>query len=223
MGMLENMKRRRAARRITAGDGRPLRPFRWWQVISGRKLFYLPATAGESSKYAIDIRFWGKQGWGKEGSDDGIAHLFRDGRHHAQSRLPARFPLEAGTVEVSKSGFGLKRVHYVRPDGREMQLVADPKSTMGRRLRFDQEHPALSRAVGAVSVVMLIVGIGLNLLQLMEPMSQIPPILEHVGPFESPLHLPLWLNITLAFGTAVASMERALRLRYHWLLDAAGN
>lgn len=34
--MLEDGHRRRAAKRITGGDGRPLQPFRWWQLLSGR-------------------------------------------------------------------------------------------------------------------------------------------------------------------------------------------
>ncbi len=37
------------------------------------------------------------------------------------------------------------------------------------------------------------------------------------------LELPLWLNITLAVAAAIAITERALRLRCHWFLDAAGN
>ncbi|MGW4798552.1 hypothetical protein ACWEPC_39655 [Nonomuraea sp. NPDC004297] len=49
------------------------------------------------------------------------------------------------------------------------------------------------------------------------------PIAENLGTFASPIHLPRWLNISLAFGAALASTERALRLRYHWLLDAGGN
>ncbi|MFP5072481.1 hypothetical protein ACLFMI_22795 [Pseudonocardia nantongensis] len=40
--------------------------------------------------------------------------------------------------------------------------------------------------------------------------------------FESPVQLPLWLNIALGVGAAVGSTERALRLRYSWL-DSAGN
>ncbi|MFP3813079.1 hypothetical protein SB660_18885, partial [Bacillus sp. SIMBA_005] len=43
------------------------------------------------------------------------------------------------------------------------------------------------------------------------------------GTFVSPIHLPLWLNIALGAGAALASMERGLRLRYHWMLDGLGN
>ena len=50
-----------------------------------------------------------------------------------------------------------------------------------------------------------------------------PPVAAAVGVFESPVHLPIWLNIALGVAAALASTERALRLRYHWLLDGVGN
>ncbi|MET8444118.1 hypothetical protein ABZV28_24895 [Streptomyces sp. NPDC004981] len=71
-------------------------------------------------------------------------------------------------------------------------------------------------------MLLLVIGVGLNLLQLAEPVSQIPPAMQRVGTFESPIHLPIWLNIALGGGAVLASMERALRLRYSSLLDAAG-
>ncbi|GAA1294691.1 hypothetical protein GCM10009609_75100 [Pseudonocardia aurantiaca] len=108
-------------------------------------------------------------------------------------------------------------------DGAERQLAPDPKSAEGRRARLERDHPSVSRLIGFVSVVMVIVGVGLNVLQLIDPISRIPPIAENFGVFESPIYLPLWLNITLGLGAGLASTERALRLRYHWLLDAGGN
>lgn len=42
------------------------------------------------------------------------------------------------------------------------------------------------------------------------------------GTFDSPLHLPLWLNFGLGLGALAASTERALRLSNSWL-DGAGN
>ncbi len=80
----------------------------------------------------------------------------------------------------------------------------------------------MSRTIGVVSVIALVVGLGLNLLQLVEPISRIPPIAENIGVFESPINLPIWLSITLGVAAGLAAAERALRLRYHWLLDAGG-
>lgn len=211
--MLRHWQRQRAARRLKGGTGRPLKRFRWWQVFTGRSLMHLHLP---EAAYSVDVA--------NGGDDDGyvVANLYRDGRHHASSRVPAFFPVEGGTIEVDSSGFGLKRCHYVTDDGIEHQLVPDPRSAEGRRARLQRRHPAMSRTIGAVSVVALVVGLGLNLLQLVEPISRIPPIAENIGVFESPISLPVWLSITLGVAAGLAATERALRLRYHWLLDAGG-
>lgn len=217
--MLEDWRRRRAARRIRRGDGRALQPFRWWHLLAERSLFFLRLVSadGHETVYAVDVRHWGKQG-----GDEGKAHLYVDGRHHAESTLPAAFPVEGGTIEVALSAYGPRRMHYVAAGSTEQQLVPDPRSAVGRRLRLDREFPVLSRLIEVVSLLMLVVGVGLNLLQLLEPISAIPPVVERFGRFESPVHLPLWLNVALGIGAGLASMERALRLRYHPLLDGAG-
>ncbi|MFD6098204.1 hypothetical protein ACFVWN_26605 [Nocardiopsis flavescens] len=217
--MFKAWRRERAIRRVQQGDGRPLKPLRWWQVPFGRSLFHLyPSPDGlRPGTYTVDIKHWGD----KDGEIS--ADLYLDGRHHARSKTPAAFPVEGGVIEVAMSGFGLKRCHYVTAEGEEHQLVPDPKSSAGRRARLEHDHPALSRTIGTVSVLMLVIGVGLNLVQIAEPLSQIPPIAENLGTFTSPVRLPFWLNFTLAVGAALASTERALRLRYHWLLDAGGN
>ncbi|MCD0443089.1 hypothetical protein LO763_05535 [Glycomyces sp. A-F 0318] len=208
-----------ARRRLKPGDGRALQRFRWWQLPL-RSLFWLRPTGGgpRGAAYAVDVRHWAQL-------DDAKvrAHLFVNGRHAAESKLPAAFPVEGGTVEVAMSAYGIKRCHYVPAAGPARRLAPDPASAEGRRARLEAAHPGLSRGIGAASVLMLVVGLGLNLLQLAEPISQIPPIAERVGTFTSPVRLPLWLNIALAAGAALASMERALRLRYTPLLDLAGN
>ncbi|WP_197679018.1 hypothetical protein [Auraticoccus monumenti] len=198
-----------------------MQPFRWWHLVSGRKLFRLQLHGHEGGEvaYAVDVRHWGRQG----GEDGALAHLYRDGRHHARSRLPAAFPVEGGTIEVVLSDFGLRRLHYLPDGGAEQQLVPDPGSAAGRRVRLEREHPLLNRWIGVVSVVLLVVGIGLNVLQLPDHLSAIPPLAEHLARFESPIHLPLWLNIGLGAGAVLASVDRALRLRYHWLLDGIAN
>ncbi|WP_246012488.1 hypothetical protein [Myceligenerans xiligouense] len=155
-------------------------------------------------------------------SRDGVvrARLYLDGHLRLESKLPARFPVEGGHIEVRVSQAGMRRCHYIADDGTERRLVPDPRSAEGRRMRFAREHPTASALVGLVAVVMLIIGIGLNLLQVAEPISEIPPIAETVGTFRSPLHLPVWLNVALGFGAVAAATERALRMRYHRLLDS---
>lgn len=215
--MIEDWRQQRAARRIKSGDGRALKRLRWWQ-LPFRALFYLPLPHGDGQQtvYAVDIPRRTDPEGGKA-----RAHLYLDGRHHAESKLPAAFPVEGGTIEVAISAFGLKRCHYVTTAGAEHQLIPDPKSAEGRRARVEREHPSLSRSISVLSVLMLIIGVGLNLLQLAEPISKIPPIAENVGTFESPIRLPIWLNFILAVGAILGSTERALRLRYSVLDQAA--
>lgn len=100
--MFEKCKRDRAARRVTAGDGRALQRYRWWQ-LPGRALFHL---CGTDANYAVDVRHWQNQSGGGVKAD-----LYRNGRHWAASKLPAAFPVDGGTIEVAMSGFGVKRCH----------------------------------------------------------------------------------------------------------------
>ncbi|MBR8741205.1 hypothetical protein [Nocardiopsis sp. MG754419] len=217
--MLDQWRRGRAERRIQAGDGHALRRFRRWQLF-GRSLLSLrlPLDDGREREYTIDVRHWGER-------EDGEiwAHLYVDGVHHARSRTPAAFPVPGGHIEVATSDFGIKRCHYVTTDDAERRLTPDARSAEGRRARLHRRRPTLSRWIGCVSVLLLVIGIGLNLLQVLEPISLIPPVHEVVGTFTSPVRLPLWLNLALGVGAALASVERALRLRYSWLLDGVGN
>lgn len=209
---------RRAARRVRPGDGRPLKPFRWWQHLS-RSLLYLTLVRpdGEQVTYAVEVRHM----QGDEG--DGRAHLYVDGRQQATSKLPAAFPVEGGTIEVVKTSFGLRRCHYVGDDGSEHQLVPDPASAEGRRARLDRENPGFGRLISACSVLVLVVSVLLLVPQLAEVVFKVPPVAERFGTFTSPVVLPAWLNIGLTLAAAAASTERALRMRYHWLLDGVGN
>lgn len=212
--VISDWKGRRAARRVKPGDGHALQRYRWWQPFS-RSLFHLRLAGedGQRHTWSVDVRHGG------DSNGEVLAHLYYDGQHHARSKLPATFPVPGGTVEVVASGYGLKRCHYVTHDGAEQQLVPDPASAEGRRARLEREHPALGLAIGLTSVAVLIVALILGVPQIVEQISQIPPIADNVGSFTSPFRLPAWINITLLVATLVASTERALRLRNHWLLD----
>ncbi|MEU9746292.1 hypothetical protein [Streptomyces niveus] len=210
--MLKEWNRRRAAARVKPGDGRPLKPFRWWQLVS-RVLFHLRLTGpgGRRIVYTVDVGRWGDKETGELRAD-----LYLDGHHHARSKLPAVFPVEGGTVEVRMSAFGLKRCHHVTYEGTEHQLTPDRDSAEGRRARLDRAHPALSRLIGLCSLVMLLVSLAILVPQLVE--TALPP---DIGTFDSPFDLPIWLNTAVTLGSLTAGTERALRLRYHWLLDGA--
>ena len=214
-------KRRRAAQRIKPGTGRPLKPFRWWQLLN-RAVFYqvLTAADGRQVTYAVDVHYL--QQFTTE-NGEGKAHLYVDGRHHSVSTHPAAFPVEGGTIEVDSTAFGLKRCHFVADDGSVHQLVPDPASAEGRRARLDRERPGVSRLVSSCSALVLVGSVLLLLPQLAEIVFDIPPVTERFGTFTSPVDLPFWLNVALTLVAAAASTERATRLRYHWLLDGVGN
>jgi hypothetical protein len=209
-------RQRRRAGRVQGGDGRALAPFRWWQLPSRALLsLTLRHPDGRQAVYAVDVPQRASAEGGKV-----RAHLYLDGVHHAESTLPAAFPVEGGTIEVALRGFGIARGHYVTDAGAEHPLVPDPRSAEGRRDRIERDHPALSRAIDGLSLVVLVVGVVAILLQIAEPISAIPPIADTFGRFRSPIHLPLWLDVALGIGAGLASAERALRRR-STLLDRA--
>ncbi|VXB86519.1 hypothetical protein [Citricoccus sp. K5] len=215
--MFQDWRRDRLTKRVKPGDGRPLQRFRWWQLLS-RGLMHLRITGedGRPVDCAVSVGYLGDAKTGEV-----MARLYLDGRLQAQSKTPAVFPVPGGVIEVATSAFGLKRCHYVTEDGTARQLVPDPRSAEGRRARFDSSHPEWSRWIGVISLILIGIGVVLVLLELAEQLTAIPPVAESIGAFVSPVHLPLWLTITLGVGAVAGSTERALRLRYRWYLDGA--
>ena len=111
-------------RKAKPGDDHALQRFRWWQLLF-RALFHLRLTRpdGGTALYTVDVRHW------MGGSSDEVkAQLYLDGKQHATSKLPARFPVPGGSVEVAMSGFGLKRCHFLTDAGTEHQLTPDRAS-----------------------------------------------------------------------------------------------
>lgn len=204
----------RNAGTVLPGDGRALQPYRWWNLFS-RSLFHLRLSAeGDAPEtWSVEVRHGG------DSNGEVYAQLYRDGLSHARSTLPAAFPMPGGTIEVVATAFGLRRCHYVTHDGTERQLTPDPASAEGRRQRLDRTRPALSRGVGLASAAVLLLALALGLPQIMEQLTRLPPVAESIGTFTSPVQLPSWANISLLLATLAASTERALRLRYNWLLD----
>ena len=217
--MFEQWRRRRAIQRIKPGDGRALKRFRWWQTLS-RSLFSLPADsgAGRPVEYAVDVNHL-------KSNDNGDieAHLYRDGRRFERARMPAVFPIEGGAIEVQTSAFGVRRCHFVADDGTEQQLVPDPRSAEGRRARLDRDRPVLSRWIGVVALVLIVVPLILGLPQTVESISRFPPLAERFGVFDSPIDTSAWFNTALAVSATVGSTERALRLRYSRWLDTVAS
>lgn len=211
--MLARWNDRRLARRARPADGRPLRPFRWWQLLRRSLLSTTLEVDGRPVVHTVEVRHGG------DGNGVVRAGLYLDGVLRLESRLPARFPVEGGHIEVRRGPAGLRTCQVVTHDGAVRTLEPDPASAEGRRQRFARRHPRASALVGAVSVLLLVAGLVLGAFQAAQPLSQIPPIASTLGTFESPLRLPIWLNLGLGLGAAAAAVERGLRLRYHWFLD----
>ncbi|MHA7247922.1 hypothetical protein [Arthrobacter tecti] len=211
--MMQGWRQHRAERRVRPGNGQPLPRFRWWQLFN-RSLFLLRTP---ELSYAVDIRQWGDRHDGEV-----RARLYRDGLQHAVSKVPARFPIDGGVIEVALGGFGIKRCHFIAADGSERLLTPDPASAEGRRARLERTRPHLSRSIAVASTILVLIGVTLGLLQLIDPISQIPPIQATFGDIEPFVKLPLWANISLGVATALASIERALRLRSTWI-DSLAN
>ncbi|MFX4294130.1 hypothetical protein [Streptomyces bohaiensis] len=219
--MRSSRSRSRALRRVGPGDGRPLRRYRWWQPLS-RALFHLPLIEDDGRRvtYSVDVPHWQRL---TTDDGEGGAQLYRDGRRHATSPLPAVFPVPGGVVEVVPTAFGLRRCHLVADDGSEHGLIPDPRSAEGRRARLARERPGLSRLLAVVSVLLLVVPAALAVPQLLDVLTQLPPVEERLGSYRSPVALSWWLNGLLGVCASVASAERATRLRWHVLLDGAAH
>ncbi|PJJ71469.1 hypothetical protein CLV46_1017 [Diaminobutyricimonas aerilata] len=200
--------------RVKPGDGRPLQPYRWWQLFA-RSLFHirLAGDNGASDLWSVDVRHGG--------DSNGVVHgeLYRNRVNETRAKLPAAFPVPGGTIEVAASSFGLKRCHFVGTDGTRRQLTPDPASAEGRRAHLGRARPVLSRAIGLVSGMVLVVGLLLGVPQIVEQITRIPFIAGHVGVFVSPIALAAEVNVVLVLVSVGASVERALRLRYNRLLD----
>ena len=54
----------------------------------------------------------------------------------------------------------------------------------------ETSFPTLSRGLGAISVIVLVIGVVLGVPQILETVTSIPPIAENFGTFVSPIHLP---------------------------------
>lgn len=212
--MFAQWRRRREVAKIKAGDGGALPPYRFWQPLS-RSLFYLRMRDDDRTvEYAVNVDFFHL--W----SVDYRAELYRDGIQIATSTLPATLPVPGGHVSVAAGTLGLTRMHYVTDDGDERPLTPHPRSAEGLRSRFGRRFPVADRFVGAVAVVVLVAGLVVLAPQLLDWITDITWVSEHIGDFTTPISLPPWADTALVVGGIVAGLERALTLRNHWLIDA---
>lgn len=208
--MFQKYKRRWQLSKARPGDGSRLQPYRWWQLFA-RSLFSVEL---DGRVFEVDVRH------GRDSSSSKRpAALYRDGVQVLAGNLPVAFPVPGGVIEVAVSQYGVKRMHLVDDDGREQVLRPHPRSQEGRRAAFDRRFPRTSAAIGAVGLVVLLVGLAVTLSAAAEQVTRIEVVALHVGTFVSPVHLPGWAKFALPAAGALAAVDRALRLKSTWMAD----
>lgn len=175
----------------------------WWQSLYRSVM----GTDHGGVRWDVDMDFF-------EWRDTFV--LYRDGRQDRVQHGTAAFRLPDGArIEAAMSTYGLRRAHLVLPDGTERALEPAPGTAERWRADLDDRHPVLSRRLGTASWTVLVIALVLQVPQLVALVSELTGWFA----FTAPISLPSWLNTPLTFAAALAGIERALRLRYHWLLD----
>ncbi len=132
---------------------------------------------------------------------------------------PVAFPVPGGVIEVAVGQYGVKRMHLVDGGGRAQALRPHPRSAEGLRAWVDRRFPRTSAAVGAVGLVVLLVGLAVALSVAAEQITRIELVAAHLGTFTSPIRLPDWAKFALASAGVLAAVDRALRLKSTWMAD----
>ena len=226
MSLFSSHRRRRQEARVRPGDGRPLKPYRAWQLLH-RSLFRLDLTEedGAVHRYEVDVHHLADElstsaGSGEKDPTPPMA-LYRDGLRTHVADPPAAFPVPGGAIEVARSSYGLTRMHHVPDDGEARVLTPHPRSLEGWRARFGRRFPVASRLLGGLAIVVLLVSLVVTVPQIVEFVTSIEAVAAQVGTFTSPISLGAGANTALVIAGALAATERALTLRNHWLIDAA--
>ena len=185
------------------GDGSELKPMRRWDFLWRTVMGIRYAGA----RWDIDVDFFD---W------DEKVRLYRDGLQQRVQRGTSRFELDDGArIEVAWSTYGLRRAHLVGADGAQRQLVPARGTAERWRAELHRDRPGLSRRLGIVSWLGLVIALVLQIPQALAVVAELTGWYR----FASPVALPAWLNTPLTVAGVLAALERALRLRYHWLLD----
>jgi len=179
---------------------RSLRPLGGWDLVSHGRF----EASHDGHLWTVDLDYFD---FGEK------LHLYRDGLEVEVQKSPATFDLgEGARIEASMSLLGMRQVDLVVP-GETTILTPVDGTAEAWRLQLERERPALSRLVGAVSWVVLLVAL------LYEVPQLIALIAKPLGmDFEPPVTLPGAANFVLGITALAAAVERALRFKSNrWL------
>lgn len=213
-GSLDRVSRRRKpSKKIRAGNGSALKPYRWWECL-WRSTFSIALKDGDHEddqlhEYTVDVDYF-----------DWDIRLYTDGVQTAVGSYPVRFPVPGGLIHADLSLYGAQRMHYEPGVGDPVLLKPHRNSLEGLRAAFARQHPLASRIVSWTAIAILLIGLAVFIPLLIQRISEIEWVAEHVGTFVSPIDLPGWLNGTLLVAGILAALERALTIRSNWLIDA---
>jgi hypothetical protein len=177
-------------------SGEKLRPLGGWDVITRGR--FEAVHAGH--QWVIDLGFF----------DPGerIA-LYRDGQLVDEARSPASFDLDSRARIVASLGvLGMKEA-ALEVDGVRTMLTPAVGTGEAWRLGLERQRPGLSRAIGFVSVAVLLVALVVDGSE----------ILGLIDRDLDPLGLPGLVAAIAGFLALGAAIERALRLKCNRWLD----
>jgi hypothetical protein len=176
-------------------EARSLGPLGGWSVLFQGRF----ETPHDGHTWTVDVDFLD---FGQRLS------LYRDGVRVEEQKSPASFEIgRATTIEAAMGVFGMRRIELVA-DGQTTMLAPVDGTAEAWRLGLERDRPGLSRAIGAISWTVLVIGLITGLGELMA-----------LAGIEPPFALPGPLNTVLGFAALLAALERALRFKTNRWLD----
>ena len=182
------------------GESHSLRPLGGWDIVARGRF----ETRHDGHVWTVDLDYF----------DLGDKlHLFRDGVEVDVQKSPASFRVGGNaTINATTGLLGMRAVDLVTDDETTMLTPVDGTAE-GWRLRLERERPELSRRIGAISWLVLVVAL----------VNEVPQLIGLIAgatgaDLEPPFMLPAAVNIILGIAALAAAVERALRFKSNrWL------
>ena len=189
------MRSRRTRTRPRRDRTSELKPLDGWSVVSRGRF----ETRHDGHTWTVDVDFLD---FGQK------LKLYRDGTLVDTRKSPATFDLGAGaTISASMGVLGMRQIDLV-VDGQTTLLAPVDGTPEAWRLRLEREHPGLSRVIGAISWVVLVIALVTGVAELISLTGAEPPLV--IGGA---------LGTVLGFAALAAALERALRFKSNRWLD----